>query len=58
MIELIRQLYSSVYIAKPYTSRISNSEKYLVCKGFKKSICSFKLITKLEEQIQSEPSII
>ena len=52
MIELLRQLYSSVYIAKPYTSRISNSEKYLVCKGFKKSLCTVKLLSKLEEQIQ------
>ena len=52
MIELLRQLYESVYIAKPYTSRISNSEKYLVCKGFKKSLCTVKLITKFEEQIQ------
>ena len=51
MIELLRQLYTQVYISKPYTSRISNSEKYVVCKGFKKSICSSKLINKLEEQI-------
>lgn len=52
MIELLRQLYLTVYIAKPFTSRISNSEKYLVCKGFKKSLCTSKLISKLEEQIQ------
>ncbi len=52
MIEMLRQIYSQVYIAKPYTSRISNSEKYLVCKGFKKSIVSTKLISKLEEQIK------
>ena len=52
MIELLRQLYESVYIAKPYTSRISNSEKYLVCKGFKKSLCTVKIIAKFEEQIQ------
>jgi 23S rRNA U2552 (ribose-2'-O)-methylase RlmE/FtsJ len=52
MIELVRQLYTQVYIAKPYTSRISNSEKYLVCKGFKKSVCTVKLLAKLEEQVQ------
>ncbi len=52
IIQLLRQIYSSVYIAKPYTSRISNSEKYLVCKGFKKSIITIKIINRLEEQIK------
>lgn len=27
--------YSEVYIYKPYTSRPTNSEKYIICKGFK-----------------------
>ena len=51
MIEMLRQLYLSVYIAKPYTSRISNSEKYIICKGFKKNLAGSKLITKLEDII-------
>lgn len=51
-IQLLRQVYSKVYLSKPYTSRISNSEKYIVCKGFKKSILTNKIISKLEEQLE------
>lgn len=32
---LLSTLYDEVYFYKPYFSRLSNSEKYLVCKGFK-----------------------
>ena len=52
-IQMLRQYYSQVYISKPYTSRISNSEKYIVCKGFKKSSISSKIILKLEEQLET-----
>jgi len=51
MIELLRQFYSSVYIVKPYTSRISNSEKYIICKEFNKSILTLSIIKKLEDII-------
>lgn len=34
IIALLRSLYDNVYAIKPLTSRSSNSEKYLVCKGF------------------------
>ena len=53
LIQMLRQIYSQVYISKPYTSRISNSEKYIVCKGFKKSLISSKIILKLEEQLET-----
>lgn len=33
---LLSSLYKHVYIVKPNTSRLANSEKYIVCKGFKK----------------------
>ena len=33
---LLSCLYKQVYIVKPSTSRMANSEKYIVCKGFKK----------------------
>ena len=52
LIQLLRQVYSKVYLSKPYTSRISNSEKYVVCKGFKKSSISSKIILKLEEMLE------
>lgn len=32
---LLSILYESVYVFKPNTSRIANSEKYIVCKGFR-----------------------
>jgi 23S rRNA U2552 (ribose-2'-O)-methylase RlmE/FtsJ len=51
-IELLKQFYKNVYLCKPYTSRISNSEKYLVCKGFNKSACTSKIISKFENIIE------
>jgi hypothetical protein len=35
MLYLLYTLYETVYIYKPYTSRIANSEKYIICKNFK-----------------------
>ena len=32
---LLSSLYSEVYVSKPLTSRQANSERYLVCKGFR-----------------------
>jgi len=32
---LLSSMYEKVYITKPQTSRYANSEKYLVCKGFR-----------------------
>ena len=37
IIYLLSTLYKEVYIVKPNTSRMANSEKYVVCKYFKKS---------------------
>jgi 23S rRNA U2552 (ribose-2'-O)-methylase RlmE/FtsJ len=34
IIYLLSSLYKKVYIVKPNTSRVANSEKYIVCKGF------------------------
>jgi 23S rRNA U2552 (ribose-2'-O)-methylase RlmE/FtsJ len=35
LIYLLTSLYNSVSICKPKTSRFANSEKYIICKGFK-----------------------
>jgi len=35
MLYLLYTLYESVVIYKPYTSRIANSEKYIICNNFK-----------------------
>ncbi len=45
LIYLLSSLYEKCYIVKPFTSRIANSEKYLVCKGFKLN-CTFNLVKK------------
>jgi hypothetical protein len=34
MLYLLSSLYNEVYITKPHTSRLANSEKYIVCKNF------------------------
>jgi hypothetical protein len=34
MLYLLSCLYSEVYVTKPHTSRLANSEKYIVCKNF------------------------
>ena len=36
LIEILNCFYSNIFIYKPYTSRSSNSEKYLICEKFKK----------------------
>ena len=37
-IYLLSLFYNKVYIFKPQTSRLANSEKYIVCKDFKLQI--------------------
>ncbi len=46
IIFLLSSLYSEVYITKPDTSRTANSERYIVCKGFKLNDSSY-LFNKL-----------
>ena len=53
MIELLRAFYKKVYLVKPYTSRISNSEKYLVCKDFDKSVLTTYVLKNLEDMVIS-----
>ena len=36
MLYLLYSLYETVYIYKPFTSRIANSEKYIICTNFQK----------------------
>jgi len=49
-LELLKSLYKEVYITKPFTSRISNSEKYVVCKNLINKVSAAD-IKKLEEMI-------
>lgn len=50
LIWILSQFYETVHLYKPLTSRITNSEKYLICKGFKSSENN---IVRLTEQILS-----
>jgi 23S rRNA U2552 (ribose-2'-O)-methylase RlmE/FtsJ len=51
ILELLRLFYNEVYICKPFTSRISNSEKYIVCKKFDKKLFNSSIAKKMEEMI-------
>ncbi len=50
MISILTSVYKTVYITKPLTSRPSNSERYIVCKGFK-GIDS-KVLKAMEELLE------
>jgi 23S rRNA U2552 (ribose-2'-O)-methylase RlmE/FtsJ len=52
IIYLLTCQYESVKIIKPYTSRIANSERYIVCTGFNK-IMNNDLFNKLREEIDT-----
>jgi 23S rRNA U2552 (ribose-2'-O)-methylase RlmE/FtsJ len=47
LIQIITEFYKSLYIIKPLTSRPANSEKYLLCTGFKKTENTKELIDQL-----------
>ena len=51
LIEILNSVYKEVYICKPFTSRSSNSEKYVVCKGFIKKNVTSKFMTQLESLV-------
>ena len=56
---ILSQLYNKVYVVKPHTSRAANSEKYIVCKGFKLNN-TYNLLTKFStfyNQINTELDI-
>jgi 23S rRNA U2552 (ribose-2'-O)-methylase RlmE/FtsJ len=53
-IYLLNCLYKDVYIYKPFTSRIANSEKYIICKNFKLNDSEnlFKIFNKILEKFK------
>lgn len=51
LLELLRLFYTELYICKPFTSRISNSEKYIVCKKFNKKSFTQPIAKKMEEMV-------
>jgi 23S rRNA U2552 (ribose-2'-O)-methylase RlmE/FtsJ len=42
MLQLLKEFYSKIVFVKPLTSRPANSEKYVVCLGFKRPVDSKK----------------
>lgn len=61
MLYILSSYYKSVSIIKPNTSRIANSEKYIVCEGYKNNdysiveyfITNFELITNNENILKN-----
>lgn len=47
LLYLLNSMYTDVYICKPHTSRIANSEKYVVCTNFKKEL-SYELFSRFK----------
>ncbi|MBA42915.1 MAG: hypothetical protein CMF62_02760 [Magnetococcales bacterium] len=47
LIYILSHFYKKVYGVKPLMSRKSNSEKYIICKGFKASESRIKIMEKL-----------
>lgn len=52
MFSILSSVYEKVYIVKPLMSRKSNSEKYLVCIGFKDNKDVDKITTMLEDVLK------
>ena len=52
MIEFIKSFYDEAYICKPFTSLSVNSEKYLICKNFKKSKVSKDVMENIKKIIK------
>jgi len=59
LIYLLSIFYNIVYIYKPYTSRIANSEKYVICKKFKGISEDFKnkIINKFQYIMQNADNL-
>ena len=52
-IEILKNLYKEVYICKPFTSRASNSEKYVVCKNYVRKNFTKNYEKKLDEMVSA-----
>jgi 23S rRNA U2552 (ribose-2'-O)-methylase RlmE/FtsJ len=63
---LLSYYYTNVTIMKPYTSRVANSEKYIICQGFKiadsaqiiQQFCDVFSDTGLEKDVDSRDRIL
>jgi hypothetical protein len=53
LIYILSSFYDETYIYKPYFSKATNSEKYVICKGFKKSK-SIKSLENIFDKIKPE----
>jgi 23S rRNA U2552 (ribose-2'-O)-methylase RlmE/FtsJ len=54
---LLANLYDQVTIIKPNTSRFANSEKYVVCKGFRNSN-TFEIVKQFYKILQTQEPIV
>jgi 23S rRNA U2552 (ribose-2'-O)-methylase RlmE/FtsJ len=51
LIEILKVFYKEVHICKPFTSRASNSEKYVVCKFFDSKKFTSSISKNLEDML-------
>ncbi len=49
---ILSSFYDEVYVYKPYFSRQSDSEKYIICKGFKNNNNNIKSLEKIRSKIK------
>lgn len=52
LILILQSFYKDVYVTKPLTSRMSNSERYVVCKFFKTKPNDKKTLEKVDTLVQ------
>lgn len=53
MIAVLNSFYKEIYIVKPLTSRSSNSEKYVVCKQFRKNDKNVKILEEILNKMKN-----
>lgn len=54
LLEMLNSVYSETYIVKPLSSRPANSEKYLVCNGFKLSNKVEHILMQLKNIVEAK----
>ena len=53
IVYILSSFYDEVYVYKPYFSRQSDSEKYIICKGFKNNSNNIKSLEKIKSKINN-----
>jgi 23S rRNA U2552 (ribose-2'-O)-methylase RlmE/FtsJ len=54
LVSILYEAYNNIFFIKPHTSRPANSEKYIVCSGFKKTAFVEVYVAKLQDAISKK----